>query len=572
VIAGADLAARLASTSAPAAESHASSVANIGAHELTVLADLSQAFAQSIDLNQTLREAVTRIAQHMRAQAASLFLLDPLTGDIVCRASAGPVDVVGLRIQYGHGIVGRTIAENKVQLVRDVQLDPDYIGSGVRIKNFSPRTMVCAPLTGVDGAIGALQVINKQGDELFGNADADMLRLLAVPTTMALANARLAVELLEQNRIRREFELARQMQKTLFPKRRVGYAVNAINRPAREISGDFYDFFDLADGRIGFAIGDVSGKGMDAAMLMVRASALLRFFGKTGVAPHAWLARANDELAETVRFGMFVCALVGYYEPDTGMVWFSSAGFPPVLLHIDGETTMRELPAHGPPLGVIAPMQYDSEGVCVAGASFYAFSDGMTDIRDSNNQTIGVEGVKAVINRVARLSPPARLRGMLHQLRLQHLPDDTTVLLVAEGPQPPRLLSEIGCLSDAGNLRELRNLMRQTLVRLGFTGDIFEQIVLSVDEALANIIRHGYGGHDDGRLELSNWLIGRELHCVLRDFAPRIDATCIHPRDLAECKAGGLGINLIDMTFDRWAFSAPEFGLGNVLTMVKALP
>ena len=96
--------------------------------------------------------------------------------------------------------------------------------------------------------------------------------------------------------------------------------------------------------------------------------------------------------------------------------------------------------------------------------------------------------------------------------------------------------------------------------------------MLSVDEALANIIRHGYAGQDDGRLELSNWLIGRELHCVLRDYAPQIDASCIHPRDLAECKAGGLGINLIDMTFDRWAFSAPEFGLGNVLTMVKAVP
>jgi phosphoserine phosphatase RsbU/P len=546
--------------------------ATIGAAELAVLADLSQAFAQSIDLNQTLREAVTRIAQHMRAEAASLFLTEPETGDIVCRASAGPVDVMGLRIHQGHGIVGRTIAENRVQLVRDVQHDPDYIGSGVRVKNFQPKTMVCAPLSGAGGAIGALQVINKHDGELFGTQDADMLRLLAVPTTMALANARLALELLEQNRIRREFELARQMQKTLFPKRRPQFPVNAINRPAREISGDFYDFFELGDGRVGFAIGDVSGKGMDAAMLMVRASALLRFFGKTGLPPAEWLARANDELAETVRFGMFVCALVGYYEADSGMVCFASAGFPPALMHISGETTLREFQAHGPPLGVLAPMSYDSERVCVANASFYAYSDGLTDIRDSTNQTIGVEGVKAMIARVTGLSPAARLRAMLHQLRHEHLPDDTTVLLVAEGQHPPRLLSDIGCLSDAGNLRALRQLMRETLTRLGFTGDALEQIVLSVDEAIANIIRHGYQGSTDGRLELSNWLIGRELHCVLRDFAPRVDAKCIHPRDLAECKAGGLGINLIDMTFDRWVFSAPESGVGNVLTLVKALP
>jgi phosphoserine phosphatase RsbU/P len=549
-----------------------SSANAFGASELAVLADLSQAFAQSIDLNQTLREAVTRIAQHMRAEAASLFLLDPETGDCVCRASAGPVDVVGLRIYHGHGIVGRTLAENRVQLVRDVQHDPDYIGSGVRVKGFTPRTMVCTPLTGAAGPIGALQVINKANGELFGTQDADMLRLLAVPTTLALNNARLAVELLEQNRIRREFELARQMQKTLFPKRRAAFPVNAINKPAREISGDFYDFFELADGRIGFAIGDVSGKGMDAAMLMVRASALLRFFGKTGLAPSAWLASANEELAETVRFGMFVCALVGYYEPDSGMVELASAGFPPALLHLDGADEMREIEAHGPPLGVLAPMQFGSERICVAGANLYAFSDGMTDIRDAHNQVIGVGGVKDLIQRVSLLSPAARLRGMLHQLRNQHLPDDTTILLVAENPQPPRLLSEIGCLSDAQNLRALRQVMRATLTRLGVAEELFEQIVLAVDEALANVIRHGYGGRDDGRLELSNWLIARELHCVLRDYAAPVDPACVRPRDLDECRAGGLGINLIDMTFDRWGFSAPEHGPGNVLRMVKVLP
>jgi phosphoserine phosphatase RsbU/P len=544
----------------------------VGASELAVLADLSQAFAQSIDLNQTLIEAVTRIAQHMRAEAASLFLLDELTGDYVCRASAGPVDVVGLRIYHGHGIVGRTVAENRVQLVRDVQHDPDYIGSGVRVKGFSPRTMVCAPLTGANGAIGALQVINRHDGGLFDASDADMLRLLAVPTTMALNNARLALALVEQNRIRREFELARQMQKTLFPKRRADFAVNAINRPAREISGDFYDFFELSDGRIGFAIGDVSGKGMDAAMLMVRASALLRFFGKTGLAPALWLERANDELAETVRFGMFVCALVGYYEPDCGAVDIASAGFPPALLHIEGQAQMREIEAHGPPLGVIAPMQYGAQRLCVAGANLYAYSDGMTDIRNAANETIGVEGVKTMIQRVARLSPGARLRGMLYQLRAQHLPDDTTVLLVAEGSRAPRLLSDIASFSDAQNLRALRSMMRATLARLAVEVELLEQIVLAVDEAVANIIRHGYGGSAEGRLELSNWLIGRQLHCVLRDFAPPVDASCVKPRDLSQCRAGGLGVNLIDMTFDSWVFSTPAVGCGNVLTLIKTLP
>jgi phosphoserine phosphatase RsbU/P len=544
---------------------------SLDASSLAVLADLSQAFAQSIDLNQTLIEAVTRIASHMQAEAASLFLLDPQSGDYICRASAGPVDVVGLRIHHGHGIVGRTIAENKTQLVRDVQHDPDYIGSGVRVKGFNPTTMVCAPLSAASGAIGALQVINKHGGAAFDSSDADMLRLLAVPTTMALNNARLAAELVQQNRIRREFELARQIQQTLLPKRRANFPINAINRPANEISGDFYDYFLLPDGRIGFTLGDVSGKGMDAAMLMVRASALLRFFGKTGIAPDAWLARANDELSETVRFGMFVCALVGYYEPDCGAVVVASAGFPPALVHDPESGTFREIEAHGPPLGVLDSIEYGSERVLLIGRNLYAFSDGMTDIRAADKQLIGLDGVKVLITNVKALSPAARLRAMLYQLRNQHQPDDITILQVAESEPGERLLSELGCLSDAQNLRSLRQMMRHTLLRLALDTDVIEQIVLAVDEAIANVIRHGYGGDTSGRIELSNRLIGRELHCELRDFAPAIDQSCIKPRNLDECRAGGLGINLIDMTFDRWGFERPADGVGNVLRMVKRL-
>lgn len=550
-----------------------SSPSSVDASQLAMLADLTQAFAQSIDLNQTLREAVNRIAQHMHAQAASLFLLEPETGDVVCRASSGPVDVMGLRIHDGHGIVGRVMQKNQAQLVRDVQHDPDYIGSGVRVKGFTPITMVCAPLSGANGAIGALQVINKADGALFDANDLEILRLLAVPTTLALSNARLASELLEQNRIRREFELARQMQKSMLPARKARYPVNAINRPAREISGDFYDFFELQDGRIAFTIGDVSGKGMDAAMLMVRASALLRFLGKAGVPPALWLERANEELCETVRNGMFVCALVGYFEPDCAMVELASAGFPPAVWHRDNDLEMREIASHGPPLGVLAPMRYDSDRLCVAGGSLYCFSDGMTDIRDGERQLLGVEGVKDIIARLALLSPGARLRALLHQLRHQRLPDDTTVLLVAEAPeQPARLLSELGCEIDPSNLRNLRQMMRHTLQRLALDRELVNQVVLAVDEAVTNVIRHAYHGQDNGRLELSNWLVGRALHVVLRDFAAAVDVACIQPRDLSECRAGGLGINLIDMTFDSWHFDRPESGDGNVLTMVLNIP
>ena len=86
-------------------------LARIGPEEVGILADFSHAFAASLDVGETLRRAVVQIAEHMNAEAAAVFLVDDVAGDIVCRACAGPVDVVGLRVQAGRGIVGRAIAE-----------------------------------------------------------------------------------------------------------------------------------------------------------------------------------------------------------------------------------------------------------------------------------------------------------------------------------------------------------------------------------------------------------------------------------------------------------------------------
>jgi sigma-B regulation protein RsbU (phosphoserine phosphatase) len=537
----------------------------IGADELGILADFSHAFAATLDINETLKRAVVQIADYMNAEAAAVFLVDEM-GDSVCRASAGPVDVVGLKVQRGKGIVGRAIAENRVQLVRDTGADPDYLGDQ---RGFHSRSILSAPLDSANGPIGALQVLNKRDGALFGNHDADVLRLLAVPTALALNNARLSGELVEQNRIKREFQLARQMQKTLLPPRRRDLPVIAMNLPAREISGDFYDYFELDDGRIAFCVGDVSGKGMDAALLMVRASSCLRWAGKDGTAPDLWLSRVNQELCETVTRGMFVCAVAGYFDRNTSQIELASAGFPPLLLYRDG--VLREIPADGPPLGIVRDMGYATQRIALAGGSLYAFSDGVTDVRGPDRKPIGVEGVRNLIARVAGVSPRARVRAIVGHLRKLALADDTTLVLLADDGAASRYLGGIGANSDPENLRLVRRAVSDVVVRLGFDESERQRLVLCVDEAVANVIRHAYCGSPEGRVELSFWLDPGALRFELRDFASPIDPARIKPRDLSECRPGGLGINLIDSVMDRWAFLRPD-GDGNLLRMVKRLP
>ena len=400
------------------------------------LAELSQSLAVSLDLGKTLSRAVSRIADCMNAEAASLFLLDATGEKLVCRACHGPVDVTGLTLPKSLGIVGRTFELNEAQMVRDAHLDPDFIGKVDAKTGFTTKSVLCAPLVTQKGPIGVLEVINKRDEDgLFDFDDRDMLRLLAAPTALAVSNAELVGELMEQNRIKRELQLARRMQRSLLPKRRRDhFPIIGINRPAREISGDWFDYFEMPDGRIAFAIGDVSGKGLDAAMLMVRCASLLRWAGKDASPPGHWLARVNDELCETVGGGMFVCVVVGYYDPRTHRAIWANAGFPPAMLRRrDG--TSDTFNAEGPPLAIVPHVIYPPQEASLAdGGSLYFYSDGVTDVRDENRQPIGVDGVRALLDRYAELPAEARLRGIIGELRRMRLADDTT-LLVVEGRQ-----------------------------------------------------------------------------------------------------------------------------------------
>ena len=545
-----------------------------GSHErraLTFLADLSQALTLSLDLDRTLRLAVTRIADFMQAEAVSLFLIDTATGLLVCRNCAGPVDITGLKLSVGQGVVGRTVSENATQIVRDAQSDARLNANVDAETGFITRSIVCTPLTTARGAIGALEVINRRDGGLFDEDDAEILRLIAAPAALAIHNAQLAEGLIEQQRIKRELTLARKVQRSLLPKRRRdSFPVIGINLPANEISGDFYDYFTLPDGRIAFVIADVSGKGLDAAFLMVRVTSLLRSAGKYAPAPSEWLSNVNTELCSTLQDGRFVCAAVGVYDRTNGEVVLASAGFPPALL-FDGER-FEELPADGPPLGILHEATYTENRLHLGENALYLFSDGATDVQRSDDSRLGTAGLHELIKRHSALAPEPRLRALLGDLKRLALVDDTTLLLVQE----PRGKSSITLLdmefpASPDQMRAVRAALRQALDSQEIPPELRDRLVLAVDEACTNIIRHAYGNCDGETIALH---LSREQDMLvfeLRDNAPPVDVKKLQPRDLSECRPGGLGLPFINALMDDWKVQPAGNGKGNVLRMRKRL-
>jgi sigma-B regulation protein RsbU (phosphoserine phosphatase) len=539
---------------------------------LDFLAELTQALALSLDLRKTLSMALGRIADFMQAEAASMFLVDPVTGLIECRLCVGPVDIAGLKVEVGQGIVGRAVGENMTQIVRDAQTDPRV---NVRVDaetGFITRSIICVPLTTAEGPIGALEVINRRGGGLFELSDAVLLETVAAPAALAINNSRLANNLVEQQRIKRELELARRTQKSLLPRRRRGrFPLIGINLPAHEISGDFYDFFDLPGDRIAFVIGDISGKGLDAAFLMVRVASLLRWIGKEDTAPGLWLTRANAELCQWVRDGRFLCAVVGQYDRKSGSVVISSAGFPPAMLVDDHG--FREFEADGPPMGILPDITYAERRIELGNAALYLFSDGVTDVRDKARNRLGSSGVRALIEKHQALAPEPRLRAMISDLKHLHLVDDTTVLLLQEprGEVLQRLL-ELRFPAHADEMRQVRARLRETIDEQGVAPELRDRLVLAVDEACTNVIRHAYCGCSDSLITLR---VARERDMLvfeLCDDAPAVDPQKITSRDLGDCRPGGLGVPFIRMLMDDWQLQPGPGGCGNILRMRKRLP
>jgi sigma-B regulation protein RsbU (phosphoserine phosphatase) len=251
--------------------------------------------------------------------------------------------------------------------------------------------------------------------------------------------------------------------KMLLPKRRRGkFPLIGINLPAHEISGGFYDWPDLPDGRIAFVIGDISGKGLDAAFLMVRVASLLRWSGKDGLAPAQWLARANNESCQTLNEGRFVCALVGQYDRSDGSVVFASAGFPPALLQ--SAKRFESFIADGPPLGILPDIDYGERRLTLGDDALYFFSDGAIDAREAGQQRIGSEGVRDMIARHTGLAPEPRLRALIGDLKRTQLADDTTVLLLQE-PRgaAAQILLDLPFPARAEELRVVRARLREVL-------------------------------------------------------------------------------------------------------------
>ena len=264
---------------------------------------------------------------------------------------------------------------------------------------------VVVPLVSQGELIGLLNLGPRLSQQEYSADDRKLLNDLATQTAPAVQVAQLVrqqqQQAQERERIEQELRVARLIQQTLLPKTLPdlpGYDVAAYYQPAREVGGDFYDFMDLDDGRFGLVVGDVTDKGVPAALVMATTRTLLRASAQRFDSPGQVLRRVNDVMVQDIPPNMFITCLYAILDPETGLLTYANAGHDLPYRRKASAGGAEELRATGMPLGLLPGMEYEEKEIVLEkGDSVLFYSDGLVEAHDPGREMFGFPRLQGLV-------------------------------------------------------------------------------------------------------------------------------------------------------------------------------
>ncbi|MCY7400000.1 MAG: SpoIIE family protein phosphatase [Nocardioides sp.] len=378
---------------------------------------------------------------------------------------------------------------------------------------------LAVPLVSQGELIGVLHLGPRRSEQDYSTDDKKLLENLAAQAAPALRVGQLVreqqAEAVTRQRFQQELEVAKLIQQNFLPKvlpDLPGWQVAAYYQPAREVGGDFYDVIPLPDGQVGFVVGDVTDKGVPAALVMAATRSVLRASAQRLVEPGTVLERVNEHLCPDMPEKMFVTCLYGVLEPDTGRFRFANAGHDlPYVKTAEGSVELR---ARGMPLGLMPGMVYEEkETILAPGDALLLHSDGVVEAHDPQGEMFGFPRLK---DAVARYPGGGELIDrVLTDLRAHTGPDaeqedDITMVTLMRSPGLAHAsngarpggtatgqLVEFEVPSAEGNERIALQRVSDIVSPLGLGDARLKRLETAVGEATMNAMEHGNGYRDD---------------------------------------------------------------------------
>ncbi len=544
---------------------------------------VAKALASEIKLDNLLQVIVAKAAEVMDAERATLFLYDQPRNELWSKTTQ-KLEINEIRIPLGVGIAG-TVAKTRALInISDAYADPRFDPTFDKQTGYRTRSILCLPLIGnADSLVGVIQVLNKKDRETFDEIDESLLAGLSDHITVALERGRLIEAYIEKERLEEGLKLAHDIQMSMLPKtfppfpERRELDIFAAITPAKKVGGDFYDFFFLDEDRLCFAIGDVSGKGVPAALFMAVVKTLFKAIAGRVQNPSDILSTVNQEICRDNDSQMFTTLFCGILNTRTGEIKYSSGGHNPPY-HLSRAGVQQVPKTGGRVLGLLEETSYGWGRLALgSGETIVLYTDGVTEAMDPAGQLFSERRVESILTQTKFASAREQIEHLTSQITLfaagAEQSDDITALAIRY-------------LGPAGNKNEeLRFTLKNRLAEIARLGErlgefaavhqlapsVLYDLNLALEEAVTNIISHGYSDHREHEILVRIRVESGEVIAEVKDDAPAFnpltapDADVTAPLD--ERTAGGLGIHLMRKLMDEIEYQRLEDG--NLLIMKK---
>jgi sigma-B regulation protein RsbU (phosphoserine phosphatase) len=409
----------------------------VAVEELTILNDISGAISAAWSLEDIMELIVRKCIKHFKAEQGSVMLHDPVEEQADFRTMIRRADSSGQMLPYrlGMQLRGWMLKYQQPLLINDLAKDPRF--KMVVEKDQPIRSVLSAPLLFKGRMLGSLNVFNKSSRQGFTEADKRLLAIIATESAQVIENARLYEEEQALSIIQKEMKLAYKIQTGLLPREApdlAGYDIWGKSIPAEAVGGDYYDFVRMEDDRVGICLGDVSGKGMPAALLMANLHATLRGQILQGLSPQACLERSNEHLLPSMDPGRFVTLFYAALDGRTGEVCYANAGHNyPFLFGASKEVT--RLGVGGVALGCLRDTSYTEGHVTLAPEDILLlYSDGITEAVDKDENLFGEERLVEVVRENRDATAEQLIEKIVEAVRLHSgesaQADDMTAVVV----------------------------------------------------------------------------------------------------------------------------------------------
>jgi len=405
---------------------------------LKALIEASKILNSTLDLDRLLELILEVATRELHADRGTVYLLDKKAGELRARIAQG-METRILRVKIGQGISGQVAATGETVRIEDAYQDSRFAQQFDAKSGYRTRSMLCTPIRNKTGEIiGVIQLLNKI-EGTFVMEDEVFLQALTVHVAIALENAKLHAEVVDQQRIRTELELGRQIQQNLLrppPPRWHRYRLAAKADTCYEVGGDFYDFLPISNTTLWTVIADVSGKGISAALVMSTLQASLRAL-LVGV--HSFerlLEQMNGMVREFTGGSIYVTLFLALLDSESKRMHYINAGHnPPVLVRKNGEIELLE--EGGTVIGLLPDVRYNRAQVEVhPGDVLVLYTDGVVEASNAAGEMYGVEGLARSVEATFPDATPevvlARILADVHEISAgTPAADDQTLVVIS---------------------------------------------------------------------------------------------------------------------------------------------